>query len=212
MENKGYLTRAIPILMLLLSLAVAGGIVSCGHKDHNHGKEESHEGHDHGTEDAEKTDHREADPHNHESDHTEEKDGHDDKEDDHGHHGHGHDDHDEEGAITAKDEKLGIQLLPEAVETIGLKTRSLRKFRRAPGTYVIPPQSLISYEYEEGIYIKRGPWYNLIPVKKLTRGRGGITIRSPHLRASDHLIIEGAALLRLAHLEAFGASGDGHGH
>ncbi|MCP4137405.1 MAG: hypothetical protein GY754_40940, partial [bacterium] len=139
-------------------------------------------------------------------------------------HGHDNDDHDAEDgheeqsnvgegkAVTKADEKLGIQLSDRALKTIGVQTRPVSKIKALKGNrYQVPAASLVYYEDKAAVYIKRDGWYTLVNCSTVTSG-GKTAIISARLRRNDHLVTAGAALLRLAHLEAFGASGHGHGH
>jgi len=144
------------------------------------------------------------------------------KEDEHGHaeeegedeHGHG-DGHEEEGssrigpdkAITAASKKDGIQLAEKAVKRLALA--SVEAKGPAPR---VPSKSLVFYQGETGVYRLRNGWYKLVDVKVTERGATDSVVRSSELQGGDRIVSEGVPLLRVAEMEAWGGSGDGHGH
>ncbi len=115
-------------------------------------------------------------------------------------------------ATTKADEKKGIQLANHVIELLKIETKPLRKYSSAKYDYRVPKSSLVYFEDNVAIYYKRENWYNLRNVKIRSERGSTVLIFTKHLRKTDHLVINGVPLLRLAHLEAFGASGEGHGH
>lgn len=123
-----------------------------------------------------------------------------------------HEEHEESGAkskYVQADEKRGVRLDPVilkqfAIETARLKPLSKRNFQ-------VPISSLVSFEQSTGVYILRNGWYNLLPVRILKKSNRRAIIQG-RILPGDRVVIRGAGMLRLIHLEAFGASGEGHGH
>ena len=182
-----------------------------------HGEEEEHEDHGgHGKE--EKHDHAKEkvaakDEHGH-ADHKEEKD----------EHGHGHDegeeghgDHEEEEggarfgpgkAITAANKKDGIQLSERAVKTLGLGYMNVS----GQGIFKLPFKSAVFFQDEVGVYRLKNGWHKLIEVELVSKTAAEVVVKTSEINSGDQIAKDGVPLLRAAELEAWGGSGDGHGH
>lgn len=193
------------ILILCLSLSLSLHAKEDGHshsaKGEEHGEEE-HEGHKHEVSaEAGHSDH---------DDHGEEGEGHHDE---HGEEGH------EEGeeasssvgpgnAVTAADKHTGLQLSPEALKTLGLKTQPL------PATSLLPKSAIVAFKDETGVYRLRDGWYKL--VEGNIQPQGNLIRFTPRdksdLRPGDHVAVEGAPLLRVTELDAFSSGEAGHAH
>ena len=117
-----------------------------------------------------------------------------------------------EKAVTKADEQKGIKLASHSINLLKIKTVLLQKFATNQYVYQIPKSSLVYFEDKVGIYYKRGEWYNLKGVKIHSNTGSTVAISTKYLLNIDQLVVSGVPLLRLAHLEAFGASGEGHGH
>lgn len=116
-------------------------------------------------------------------------------------------------AVIRASKKQGIQLSAKAQKTIGIRLQPLTQQKKSTGNeYLVPRQSLVYYEHSVGLYLKRGNWFNLQAVTVIRQNKKNIRIKAALLKPGDLIVIKGAPLLRLAHLEAFGASGHGHGH
>lgn len=129
--------------------------------------------------------------------------------------GHGHDEDGKSGekkAVTKADEQKGIQLAHHVGKLLRIKTNPIRAYASGKYTFRVPKTSLVYFEDKTGVYYKRNNWYNLEHVKSYGRKGNTILISTRHLLKTDQLVTIGVPLLRLAHLEAFGASGEGHGH
>ncbi len=196
-------------------------------KAHDHGEHEEHdehegeEAHDH-KEDHGKKPKKKSDGHSHDEKKKDEH-SHDEKKkgDDHAAHnegeeeGHGHG-HGEEGSsrvgpdksITAATREDGIQLALQAVKQLGLKTTAAS----GAETFSVPAKSVVQFQDENGVYRLRDGWYKLVEVALLSKTSSEFTIRTREIKSSDQIVTEGVPLLRVAELEAWGGSGDGHGH
>lgn len=177
-----------------------------GHSDHNgHGKEEhdEHEGHKH--DESPKAEHSGHDHHGEEG------------EEHHDEHGEeGHEEGEEEAsssvgpgnAVTAADKHTGLQLSPEALKTLALKTQPL------PETALLPKSAIVAFKDETGVYRLRGGWYKL--VEGNIQPQGALIRFTPRdksdLRPGDHVVVEGAPLLRVTELDAFSSGEAGHAH
>lgn len=168
-------------------------------------------GHDHSDGEEEHDDHEEKDEHGH---------GKEKKEEAHGH-GHGeeegHGDHEEEEggarfgpgkAITAANKKDGIQLSEKAVKTLGLNYISVT----GDGIFKIPVKSAVFFKDEVGVYRFRHGWHKLIDVELVSKTATEAVVKTSEIKSGDQIAKDGVPLLRAAELEAWGGSGDGHGH
>ncbi|MBK8871775.1 MAG: efflux RND transporter periplasmic adaptor subunit [Elusimicrobia bacterium] len=156
------------------------------------------------------------DDHGDHADHNEDDKGHEESE---GHGGNGEEGH-EEGeeeasssvgpgnAVTATDQENGLQLSPEAVATLDIKTHP------APMESLFPKKAIVTSKDETGVYRLRDGWYKLVQGK--TEPQGDRVRFTPHrkqdLRPGDQVVVEGAPLLRVAELDAFSTGEAGHGH
>lgn len=133
-------------------------------------------------------------------------------------HGHGHGDHEEEEeggsrfgpgkAITAANKKDGIQLSEKASKTLGLSYVTVS----GNGTFRVPLKSVVFSQDEVGIYRFKAGWHKLLDVELVSKTASEAVIKTPELNSGDQIAKDGVPLLRAAELEAWGGSGDGHGH
>lgn len=206
---------AIPAFLLSLGIWVTGigGLLAIGSQlgisaplnktnPHDHSGEEKHQDKDaHASDEA----HSKADEH--------EEDAHDE----HGEEGHGSE---EEGAeesaggvgpgkaITAASKRVGIKLSEKAIQALEIRWQPVQ----STTTHQIPVQSLVMFQSEVGVYRLRDGWFKLAEGKIISRSELSVTFQSGEIRPGDQLVISGVPLLRVTELEAWGGSGDGHGH
>ena len=190
-------TAVLPVLFLWVFLQCAGD-------EHHNGREhagEHHHAETHETAKAHVTDtHSEA--------HT----GHNGKDD---HDAGGHEEPGNYGkgmAVTAGDRVKGIQLSPKALRTTGIATAPLSMYRIAGSRYRVPDEALIHYGDRTAVYLLRDGWFMPSHVSAVQETAGVSVITISAVKAADRIVIKKTAIVRLAHLEAFGASGHGHGH
>ncbi len=166
-------------------------------EDHKHGEEKEHG--KHGKEEG----HDEESSHAHGSGEKDE-------------HGHGGNEEEEGGnrfgpgkAITAANKKDGIQLSEKALKTLGVTYGSTTG---TSGTFKVPLKSVVFSQDEVGIYRFKEGWHKLIEVVLVSKTASEAVIKSSELHTGDQIVKDGVPLLRAAELEAWGGSGDGHGH
>ena len=134
--------------------------------------------------------------------------GHDHSGHDHGGHSHGSVRRTGAGmAVLMASRENGIMLSPRALETIGAEFRPSSGLRAREAVYRVPDDAIVQHLGETELFVRRGNWIRPVTAARV---RGGVESRM--VRPGDEIAIEGAALLRLAYIEAFGASGTGHGH
>ncbi|MBX9767200.1 MAG: hypothetical protein K2X47_08015 [Bdellovibrionales bacterium] len=163
--------------------------------------------------------HTETEKEGHGDSHDEaEEHGHDESKEKHDHEdAHGEDAHEEEArpsvgegkAVVRADKRQGIQLSEESEKFLEIQYESLQT--RSSGLEV-PSAALLYTMNEVGVYRRRDKWLKLVDVKVISSANGKSIVTSPDLRDQDQVVTTGSAIVRLADLEAFGASGDGHGH
>jgi hypothetical protein len=111
-------------------------------------------------------------------------------------------------AITAASKKDGIQLSDKASKTLGLTYVNVT----GGGTFKVPFKSVVFFQDEAGIYRFKNGWHKMIEVEVVSRTATEVIIKTSELHSGDQIAKEGVPLLRAAELEAWGGSGDGHGH
>lgn len=111
-------------------------------------------------------------------------------------------------AVTAADPERGLQLSPEALQTLKIGSVSV------PANGVIPKSAIVTFKDEVGVYRLRDGWFKLVEGSAKNRNTGVVFIphRSSDFRSGDSVVVHGAPLLRVAELDAFSTGEAGHGH
>lgn len=140
------------------------------------------------------------------------------KEEEHGHgHGNGHEEEEkEEGssrvgpgkAITEASRKKGFKLSEKAVQALRIQLATVQSSR----THRLPFKASVHFQNDSGIYRFREGWFTLVKAELQRVSPTEILVRTDEVRPGDQVVIDGVPLLRVAELEAWGGSGDGHGH
>lgn len=176
-------------IVLLILLVVGLSFILL--KDYEH----SHQGHHHSSEEA----------------NDEHSESHQDHEE--------HNDHEEQGeekasggvgpgkAVTEADPDQGLKLSEKTIQLFEVATKPLGAF-----PFSVPISSLVYYQEEIGVYRLRDGWFKLIEVKLLSKSGKQAMLESSDLMSADQIVIQGAALLRVAELDAFNGGEEGHGH
>lgn len=110
-------------------------------------------------------------------------------------------------AVTAASPKTGLQLSEKGVRTLGLRTAAIGK---AP--FRVPVSALVYFQSEVGVYRLKEGWFKLVEITVVQKNASEATVSSEELAPGDTLVVSGVGGLRVAELEAFGGSGEGHGH
>lgn len=118
-----------------------------------------------------------------------------------------------DNAITEANPKHGIKIRPEIWEDLGLKTRTLSLFRKKEKQYRIPTAAIVEFENKNIVYLlSEDRWIKEIRVQVIRKDSGYVLAEFSPLRPDDQIFTSGLSVVRLSYLEAFGASGSGHGH
>lgn len=113
-------------------------------------------------------------------------------------------------AVEAADEHDGIKLSEKTIQFF-----KIRFEKPAINGQVVTslPSALIDTVNDTSIYRRRAGWIKEIKVAVINRKLGQFRlIGKEALNPDDEIVVEKAAIVKLAALEASGASGDGHGH
>jgi len=101
---------------------------------------------------------------------------------------------------------------------ISAKAIKLMKIESAPlkikelNSFTISTSALISYGEKYGVYKFDGEHFKLIPLASVKKGKSVFKGNSKLLKNGDLIVVKGAPLLRVAHLQVSGQGGEGHGH
>lgn len=113
--------------------------------------------------------------------------------------------------LTANQEK-GIQLSEQSLKICGIRFA-------APGKYKgnFPASSLVHVSGLQLVYVRKGDWIFPVNLGNSTHSQSAEEIPSLRQAAAvdwdqSELAVENVDIIHLALLEAFGASGSGHGH
>lgn len=162
--------------------------------------------------------HQEARNHKDTGKHDESHTGHDEgghKEDGEHHDKHGGGEFGPTHGVRHYNEDKGIVLGKEAIERLGVRFTQVRKLRRRGRYYRLPAQAVIEEENMTGIYVRspgrQKPRLKFTPVR-LIANHGDMATIDARLNYDQSIVTQSAALVRLAELNAAGASGTGHGH
>jgi len=104
-------------------------------------------------------------------------------------------------AVFETSTNLGMKLTDKALINIEVKTMKLD----STGDYNLPPESIVHFQDQVGVYRRRDGWFRLIKIQILKNSDREVSVRSTELRAGDELVIHGADLLRVSEMDAFGA-------
>lgn len=129
-----------------------------------------------------------------------------------------HDEHEEElyggvgpgMAVLKADSHVGIQLSDKALSRLGIVTQKIAALPLG-----IPRSSLVFFQEDVGVYRLRSGWFKLVTLATLASGHaelGFIPANSADFKVGDEIVVSGAALLRVAELDALGGDEEGHGH
>ena len=110
-----------------------------------------------------------------------------------------HQEEEEEFELSAKAIKL---MKIEAVPIKALKSNE----------YGIPNSALVRYGEKYGIYKFDGEHFKLINLTNIKKEQTVFISKSELLKTGDLIVVKGVPLLRVAHLQASGQGGEGHGH
>ncbi|MBI5246839.1 MAG: hypothetical protein HY923_06625 [Elusimicrobia bacterium] len=105
-------------------------------------------------------------------------------------------------AVETSPEK-GMRLTDAALKTLEVKTEAAGAQR---ASYQLPASALVYSQDRIGVYRLREGWFKLIKVTLLGRPGTKASVRTAELKAGDRIVTRGAALLRVAQMDAEGGA------
>ncbi len=117
---------------------------------------------------------------------------------------------DDESHESQKKPSANFGLSQKAIKLMQIKTLKIRSL--VQNKFVIPKSALVNYGEDHGVFKYDGEHFKLITIAHLKQGKSSITIESEMLHDGDLVVTKGVPLLRVAHLQASGQGGEGHGH
>ena len=211
------------LLLIMICGTPMLSILTSAHDGHDHSNNAESKNNEHSHKHTDKSTDKKEDKHGHKdgehSEHGEEME-HSDSGGEEKHTGHDHgseDAHADEKsasvgpglAILEAHETRGIRLNEKAVKRLKLE---FSRVDATPKGFEVPNGSIIGQRGETLIYVQRNDWLTMVKVDVISRSKDRAFIKSENLKNDEKVVSSNAGLVRLSHLEAFGASGDGHGH
>lgn len=101
----------------------------------------------------------------------------------------------------------GMKLSAKAAESMGFRSTEVS----GRDSFRVPIQSLVYFQDDVGVYRLRGGWIKMAHVEVMEKTKKDALLRSRDLKQGDHVVVAGAAALRVVELDL--TSGEvGHGH
>lgn len=111
------------------------------------------------------------------------------------------------GIVSAsKDE--GIQISPQVEKNFEIQRV------KVPNQIQIdlPKSAVVTAGTEVNLYRYREDHYKRIDFDLIAKSNGEVTVKSKDLKVGDEVVVQGAGLLRIAEIAAFGGAPEGHSH
>ena len=203
---RKYIKFFIVLFLISSGALICRGFVFAESGSENHVDHDEHEDHD------EQGDHEKHDEHDEHEEHEEHN-----EHEEQGDHGE-HEDHEEESPFGAgkailevKDNGRLFKLSHIAIETLSIESTVVSNVSTGK-SIELPTSSLVYYQEKIGVFKKRESWFELVEVKVITKGKFTSIVKIYDVKKTWEIVSKGAALLRIAHLQASGQGGSGHAH
>ena len=108
-----------------------------------------------------------------------------------------------EKAVFETSKENGFKVGKKGLENIEVKLAQVTTSE----THTLPVDSLVRFQNHVGVYRLRDGWFKLIPIQITKKGATTVTARCSELAPGDALVVEGAALMRVTEMDAFGGEG-----
>ena len=118
--------------------------------------------------------------------------------------------HEESKTNEDHQEEKGFKLSAKAIKLMQIETVPIKAQR--PIEFSIPNSALVRYGEKYGVYKFDGEHFELINLTNIKKKKSVFTSKTEFLKAGDLIAVKGVPLLRVAHLQASGQGGEGHGH
>lgn len=109
-------------------------------------------------------------------------------------------------AVESVDADKGIKLSTKATKMLGIKT----VVASVAAKIKIPKKAAIHIKESVAVYILRGGLFKFIEVKVLGHTAEQLTIVASDIKNGDQVVVDGAPLLRVAHLNVMTSDSDEH--
>ncbi|MCB1315969.1 MAG: hypothetical protein KDK27_08450 [Leptospiraceae bacterium] len=92
-----------------------------------------------------------------------------------------------------------------------IEFESVAGFPRKDDRIRVPTAAVVAFEFQYFVCVRHDDWIKPVPVRIHSHDQDYVWLRDT-LTVDAEVAINNAGLVRLAYIEAFGASGQGHGH
>lgn len=110
-------------------------------------------------------------------------------------------------AVESYDEHDGLKLSAKALKTLNIKTIKMTVDANA----TVPKSALVNVKEDKSIYILRDGLFKFVTVKINSSDTENSKITTPDLKSGDEIVVSGAPLLRVAHINLI-ATGSEENH
>jgi hypothetical protein len=107
----------------------------------------------------------------------------------------------QEKAVTEASPEFGFKLSQSAIQNIGVETQATG---RSAGKLTLPKSALVHSLNLLAVYRLREGWFKLVPINLVSQKGDLVTFLTANILDGDRIVIQGAALLRVAEMETFG--------
>jgi hypothetical protein len=111
-------------------------------------------------------------------------------------------------AVLEASDEHGLKLSEKALRRLGVRTTRLS----GAGPFRLPAAALVVSQEEASVYVVRDGWHKRVEVELVSKDKTTVLVRAKGLKAGDHVVTAGAALLRVAEMDVHGGEEEGDGH
>jgi hypothetical protein len=111
-------------------------------------------------------------------------------------------------AVPEANSETGFKLSEKALRTLGLQLETIQP----QNTYTLSRSAIVYFKDEAGVYRLRDGWFKLVQGDTEAQGSQVRFTPKESFQNGDQIVVKGVPLLRVADLDAFGGSGEGHAH
>ncbi|MEK6578046.1 MAG: hypothetical protein AABZ55_02355 [Bdellovibrionota bacterium] len=94
----------------------------------------------------------------------------------------------------------GFKLTKKAIQTIGVAIKPIV----INSEITLPKDALVHSLDQIAVYRLRNSWFKLVTIEVIRESGSQVIVRSLELKSGDQVVIQGAALLRVSEMDAFG--------
>lgn len=97
-----------------------------------------------------------------------------------------------------RNDRQEFKISKASLELLGVKLAEIKAI--APGIFLIPNSSVVSYQDNFGIYASEGGWFKLVKVEKRSTNKSHTKIYSSLLKPTTKVVSKGLEFIRIAHV------------